>query len=99
MKKTIAFILAMLMLTALAVACEQRTPGDTTTPTDTTGQDTVDTTTAETTLEEITSDIATDEETTQPPEDPEPALVTLYQLAPEKNSLMQSYVIKTKNNR
>ncbi len=38
------------------------------------------------------------EETTEAPEEPtEPAAVALYQLAPEKNSLMQSYVIKTTN--
>ncbi len=46
-------------------------------------------------VEEITSSA---EETTGETEEPtETSAVALYQLAPEKNSLMQSYVIKTQN--
>lgn len=39
-----------------------------------------------------------DEQTTeQPPEQEQPSPVALYQLAPERDSLLQSYVIKTEN--
>ncbi len=72
---------------------ENTTDGETivAAPADTTATDPVETTEepAEETTEEPT------EETTEEPT--EPAAVMLYQLAPEKNSLMQSYVIKTSN--
>lgn len=50
--------------------------------------------TTQVTAEETTTEAPT--ETTAEPEPPAPPTVTLYQLAPEQNSLMQSYVIKTK---
>ena len=98
MKKVwIALLLALTC--ALLFACVQDVPPDTTpntadettpaptdptdTPTDPVGEDTTP---------------AADEATTPGADDPvEPSPVVLYQLAPEKNSLMQSYVIKTAN--
>jgi len=65
----------------------------------------VETAPAETESTETTTDEEVDETTptveeatTEAVEEPvEPSAVALYQLAPEKNSLMQSYVIKTSN--
>lgn len=96
MKKAIALILAMLMLAATMVACTQSNPND--------SSDTTEPGVEEPTSDSVTTDsapaetTAPEEQTTEEPTPtPEPTAVTLYQLAPEKNSLMQSYVIKTKN--
>ena len=64
---------------------EEGTPAPTETPTETPTEPDAEETTeaAEETTEEVT--------------EPEPSPVVLYQLAPEQNSLMQSYVIKTAN--
>ena len=76
-------------------------------PTETADKETIpaDTDPSESDSEEVTSLAETEastppaeEATTEAPEEPtEPAAVALYQLAPEVNSLMQSYVIKTTN--
>ena len=95
MKKLLIVLLA-LMTCALLFACvkeapdtdttapsEEGTPAPTETPTETPTEPDAEETTeaAEETTEEVT----------------EPSPVVLYQLVPEKNSLMQSYVIKTAN--
>ena len=102
MKRILTAFLAILMC-ALMFAC---TPTDTT-PTDTTASpdtgaptDTEAPTAAPTEPEETTAENTTEEATTEaaePEPEPEPSPVVLYQLAPEQNSLMQSYVIKTAN--
>ena len=100
MKRILTVFMALLMC-ALMFAC---TPTDTT-PTDTTASpdtnaptDTEAPTAAPTEPEETTAENTTEEATTEAAEpEPEPSPVVLYQLAPEANSLMQSYVIKTEN--
>ena len=100
MKRILTAFLAILMC-ALMFAC---TPTDTT-PTDTTASpdtgaptDTEAPTAAPTEPEETTAENTTEEATTEATEpEPEPSPVVLYQLAPEANSLLQSYVIKTAN--
>ena len=103
MKKLLIALLMMLMC-SLLFACVQDEPHG---PTTNTATHTDDTHPAETepsatepsealTDEEETPSAA--EETTEGITEPaEPSPVVLYQLAPEKNSLMQSYVIKTSN--
>lgn len=91
MKRVLAVFLLTVMCAAL-FACTPNEAPDTGT-TDATGS-------AEVTTQEQTEEVTTlpDEQTTDdvvPP--PAPMPVTLYQLAPESNSLMQSYVIKTSN--
>lgn len=94
MKKAIALILSMLMLAAVMVACTPDTPADSS---DTTLEE-ITTEHEHTDAEETTEAAPSEQESTEQPEQPpEPAHVTLYQLAPEPNSLMQSYVIKTVN--
>ena len=94
MKKLLILFLALLMC-GLLVACDKAgTATDTTAAPDTAAP----TDGEETTAEETTAGETTAEETTAEAEAPaEPSPVVLYQLAPEKNSLMQSYVIKTAN--
>ena len=95
MKKTIALILSALMLAAPMVACTQSTPED---ATDTTLEELTTEAAAEQTTGAETEQAPSEEQTTEDPEQlPEPSPVTLYQLAPEQNSLMNSYVIKTAN--
>ncbi len=100
MKRLLTALLLVLMC-ALLFACTQEEPHEPTTDTVTTMDETRP---AETDPSETTPDTEAEEttpaaeETTEAVEEPtEPAAVTLYQLAPEKNSLMQSYVIKTSN--
>lgn len=101
MKKLYTALL-LLLTCALLFACVQDVPSepdtDPSTATDETQPDETEPsdTTPDTETEEITS---ADEDTTAEDTEPEPETtpVTLYQLAPEQNSLMQSYVIKTSN--
>ena len=95
MKRVLILFLALLMC-GLLVACDK---GSTTTDT-TAAPDTAAPTDAESTTEteDTTAEATTAEDTTVEAEAPaEPSPVVLYQLAPEANSLMQSYVIKTQN--
>ena len=95
MKRVLILFLALLM-GGLLVACDK---GSTTTDT-TAAPDTAAPTDAESTTEteDTTAEATTAEDTTVEAEAPaEPSPVVLYQLAPEANSLMQSYVIKTQN--
>ena len=95
MKRVLILFLALLMC-GLLVACDK---GSTTTDT-TAAPDTAAPTDAESTTEteDTTAEATTAEDTTAEAEAPaEPSPVVLYQLAPEANSLMQSYVIKTRN--
>ena len=102
--KKLVIALMMLMMCTLLFACTQdeptKTPADTTYPKD-------DVTSTDTHSPEATVG-ATEEETTPSVEEtttetveeiplPVPSAGTLYQLAPEPNSLMQSYVVKTPN--
>lgn len=95
MKKVLSMLLLALMCASL-FACtpdqpiEQGTQAPQTDPTDATTDATTDASTEEATT-------PGQEETTDEPEPPAPQPVALYQLAPEKNSLLQSYVIKTAN--
>lgn len=93
MKKVLSLLLLAIMCLPL-FACtpdQPSTPTDTDVPTEeTTVSQTDEVTTQETTTPE-------QEVTTEEPTTPTPSPVTLYQLAPEKNSLLQSYVIKTEN--
>ena len=87
--------LLLLLACALLFACTPTTPPST----DTTAAPETD---APTDAEESTTapdaEDTTAEDTTAEAETPvEPSPVVLYQLAPEANSLMQSYVIKTQN--
>ena len=70
---------------------EEGTPGATDAPTEAPTD-----TPTEAPTDEVT-DEPTEEATTEEVTEPEPDPVVLYQLVPEKNSLMQSYVIKTAN--
>ena len=94
MKRVLILFLALLM-GGLLVACDK---GSTTTDT-TAAPDTAAPTDAESTTEteDTTAEATTAEDTTVEVQEPEPSPVVLYQLAPEANSLMQSYVIKTQN--
>ncbi len=101
MMKKLWIALLLVLMCALLFACSQNEPHEPTTDTVT---NTDETQPSETEPSETTPDTETEEttpaveETTEAVEEPtEPAAVTLYQLAPEKNSLMQSYVIKTSN--
>ncbi len=105
MKKLLTAFLLVLMC-ALLFACTQDEPHEPTTGTVTNTDETQSSETEPSGTEpsETTPDTETEEttpaveETTEAVEEPtEPAAVALYQLAPEKNSLMQSYVIKTSN--
>ena len=93
MKKTLAVLLLALMCVQL-FACTQNGSQDTTTPAETSDPLESETTVPDT--EEPTEEQPTETETEPEPE-PQPAAVALYQLAPDKNSLMQSYVLKTEN--
>ncbi len=90
--KKILSVLLLLMMCASLFACTPETPSE---------QDTQQTDPGETTTEEATKEETApgQEETTDAPEPPAPSPVKLYQLAPEKNSLLQSYVIKTENDK
>ena len=95
------FVAFLLVLTcALLFACTQDKPQESTTtpetPSDETQTPTTDPseTVSDTEAEEATTAA---EETTEEVTVPAPTAVVLYQLAPEKNSLMQSYVIKTQS--
>ena len=90
-------VLLMILACALLFACTPTPPS----PTDTTdgGDGTSSPVTQPATEESTTVTESAPEQTTEAdtvPE-PEPSAVALYQLAPEKNSLMMSYVIKTQN--
>ena len=102
MKKLLIALLLVLSC-VLLFACVQSGPvTDTTAPSE---EGTPNATDAPTeaptdTPTEAPTDEATDEPTEEATEEvtePEPDPVVLYQLVPEKNSLMQSYVIKTTN--
>ena len=100
MKKLVA-VLLLVLTCALLFACVQDVPqppaADTTTSTDETKPSATEPV-EENTTEAETEETTTAEETTVEVEEPvEPSPVVLYQLAPEQNSLMQSYVIKTAN--
>ena len=103
MKKLLIALLLVLSC-VLLFACVQSGPvTDTTAPseegtpnaTDAPTEAPTDTPT-EAPTDEVT-DEPTEEATTEEVTEPEPDPVVLYQLVPEKNSLMQSYVIKTAN--
>ena len=103
MKKILVALLAILMC-ALLFACVQDEPHEPTTDTaphtDATRPSATEssaTEPSETATDEPETLPATEEATTEAEVPTEPAAVALYQLAPEKNSLMQSYVIKTQN--
>jgi predicted small secreted protein len=100
MKKLLAVLLLLAMSVSL-FACTQEGQGEDTTAQEVTSEagTTQDQTTEEATTEETTEETTegTTEETTEPEPEPEPAVVELYQLAPDRDSLMQSYVIKTEN--
>ncbi len=99
MKKFLAVLLLMLAC-ALLFGCVQEVPHepatDTTPSVDESHPPVTDPPETMPNTEEETQP-ATEEATTKDEEPTEPAAVALYQLAPEKNSLMQSYVIKTSN--
>ena len=95
------FVAFLLVLTcARLFACTQDKPQESSTtpetPSDETRAPTTDPseTVSDTEAEEATTAA---EETTEEVTEPAPTAVVLYQLAPEKNSLMQSYVIKTQS--
>ncbi len=104
-KLLIAFLL--LLMCALLFACTQADLHEPTTgtvahtdETQSSETDPTETELSEETADEVTEEATTVEEPTEEvtePTEPEPTAVALYQLAPEKNSLMQSYVIKTAN--
>lgn len=94
MKKVLSVLLLLVMCASL-FACTPETPSEQ----DTTDAPDTQTDSADVTTEADTQEVATpgQEETTAEPEPPASSPVALYQLAPEKNSLLQSYVIKTEN--
>ena len=95
MKKLLIVLLA-LMTCVLLFACVKEAPDTDTTAPSEEGTPAPTETPTETPTEpdaEETTEAA--EETTEEVTEPEPDPVVLYQLVPEKNSLMQSYVIKT----
>lgn len=102
MKKLLIALLLVLSC-VLLFACVQSGPvTDTTAPSDESTPGATDTPTEapSDTPTEAPTDEATDEPTEEATEEvtePETEPVVLYQLVPEKNSLMQSYVIKTTN--
>lgn len=103
MKKLLIALLLVLSC-VLLFACVQSGPvTDTTAPSDESTPNATDAPTeaptdtpTEAPTDEVT-DEPTEEATTEEVTEPEPDPVVLYQLVPEKNSLMQSYVIKTTN--
>ena len=103
MKKLLIALLLVLSC-VLLFACVQSGPvTDTTAPSDESTPGATDAPTeaptdtpTEAPTDEVT-DEPTEEATTEEVTEPEPDPVVLYQLVPEKNSLMQSYVIKTTN--
>ena len=107
MKKLFIALLAIL-LCALLFACA-KTPSDEPTTDSTPSTEVTQSPEGETPTEASTdpdvqettpavTETPTEEPTEAPTEEPvQPSAVALYQLAPEKNSLMQSYVIKTAN--
>ena len=103
MKKLLIALLLVLSC-VLLFACVQSGPvTDTTAPSDESTPGATDTPTeaptdtpTEAPTDEAT-DEPTEEATTEEVTEPETEPVVLYQLVPEKNSLMQSYVIKTAN--
>ena len=97
MMKKLTVALLLLLTCALLFACVPETPDPSTDTTADEGQ-TTEAPTEETTAAPNAEETTTAEDTTAEPEPPaEPDPVVLYQLAPEANSLMQSYVIKTAN--
>lgn len=84
MKRMLASLLLILMCASLFSCTPEEQPPELTSAEDTTPAE---------------AEPTTDEVTTEPQPEPEAAAVALYQLAPEKDSLMQSYVIKTENNK
>ncbi len=101
MKKLLTALLLVLMC-ALLFACTPDEPHEPTTDTATHTDEThpAETDPSETTTNKETEETTAVEEATEEvtePVEPAPTPVALYQLAPEKNSLMQSYVIKTQN--
>ena len=102
--KKILIALLLVLSCVLLFACVQDDPAtDTTAPSD--GATDAPTEAPTDTPTEAPTEAPTDEATDEPTEEatteevtePEPSPVVLYQLVPEKNSLMQSYVIKTQN--
>ncbi len=100
--KKLLIALLLILACALLFACTQDKPQESATDTATRTDEPQP---AETDPAEVTT-AAAEEETPAPEEAttaepettaPAPTAVALYQLAPEKNSLMQSYVIKTQN--
>ena len=97
MKKLSLILLALLMCLSL-FACTQNPPSDNETDTEPSSEQTSAQTESptQTETEPETDAPTTSEQTTQEIPEPEPLdPVALYQLAPEKNSLMQSYGYKT----
>ncbi len=89
-------IFSLLLVACPLVACTDGTaPGETTADTDTAAPTESDT--GKDTTDEMATTTATETDTT--PEDPKPLYdeVRLYSLMPESGSLMQSFVIRTKN--
>ena len=98
MMKKLTVALLLLLTCALLFACVPETPAEPSTDTTVGEGETTEAPTEETTAAPDAEETTTAEETTAEPEPPaEPDPVVLYQLAPEANSLMQSYVIKTAN--
>ena len=92
MKRVLAAFLLILMCASLFSCTQTDQPDDTTDSDDLTQQ-----TTSESTGSNAEQQAPSEEQTTEQPPESEPVPVALYQLAPEANSLMQSYVIKTEN--
>lgn len=89
MKKLLSVLLLLVMCASLFACTQEGQGGDSTTQAESTA--------AEPTQEQTTEQETTQEQTTEAEPEPEPCAVALYQLAPERDSLMQSYVIKTEN--
>ncbi len=101
MKKAMSVLLLLLMCASI-FACTQTTPPenstDTENPTEQTQPLGSEPAQTEPETEGKTEEAPSDEQTTEEiPEPEQPSPVALYQLAPERDSLMQSYVIKTEN--
>lgn len=92
MKRILCSILLIVLCLSL-FACTQNGQQDATTSADETSAPADETTDQETTEQQTTQA----ESEPEPEPEPEPAAVALYQLAPERDSLMQSYVIRTSN--
>ena len=104
--KKLLLALMLVLTCVLLFACTTNTPQEPVTGTNPPQNETQPTATEPSATEpaETQADTKTEEtepsveETTEAVTEPvEPSPVVLYQLAPEKNSLMQSYVIKTEN--